>query len=89
MNGGEIHLAAQTNNKTPLGKLILQKLYLKGKNQAWLASQIGVNQNHVSIICSKVKSPKIETLLKISKVLDIDADELFKAVSENFNTNIK
>lgn len=82
-------MAAQTDNKTPLGKLILKTLYLKGKNQAWLAKQIGVSENHISIICSKIKSPKIETLLKISKVLDINADELFEAISENLKTDIK
>lgn len=76
-------MATQTDNKTPLGKLILKRLYLKGKNQAWLAKQIGVNENHISIMCSKIKSPKIETLLKISKALDINADELFEAISEN------
>lgn len=77
------------DNKTPLGKVILKKLYLQGKNQAWLAKQIGVSENHISIICSKVKSPKIETLLKISKALDIDTSELLKAVSENFDTTSK
>lgn len=76
-------MATQTDSKTPLGKLILKRLYLKGKNQAWLAKQIGVSENHISIMCSKIKSPKIETLLKISKALDINADELFEAISEN------
>lgn len=32
-------MAARTNNKTPLGRFILKTLYLKGKNQAWLAEQ--------------------------------------------------
>lgn len=82
-------MAAQTDGKTPLGKLILKNLYLKGKNQAWLAKQISVSENHISIICSKTKSPKIETLLKISRVLDINADELLEAVSENLKTSIK
>ncbi|MCX4378250.1 MAG: helix-turn-helix transcriptional regulator [Lachnospiraceae bacterium] len=82
-------MAAQTDGKTPLGKLILKNLYLKGKNQAWLAKQISVSENHISIICSKTKSPKIETLLKISRVLNINADELLEAVSENLKTSIK
>lgn len=77
------------DNKTPLGKVILRNLYLQGKNQAWLAKQIDVSENHISIICSKIKSPKIETLLKISKALDIDVDELLKAVSENLKVNVK
>ncbi len=77
------------DNKTPLGKVILRNLYLQGKNQAWLAKRIDVSENHISIICSKTKSPKIETLLKISKALDIDVDELLKAVSENLKANVK
>lgn len=77
------------DNKTPLGKVILRNLYLQGKNQAWLAKQIDVSENHISIICSKIKSPKIETLLKISKALNIDVDELLKAVSENLKVNVK
>ena len=38
MNRGDC-MAARTNNKTPLGRFILKTLYLKGKNQAWLAEQ--------------------------------------------------
>lgn len=82
-------MSAILDNKTPLGKVILRNLYLQGKNQAWLANQIGVSENHISIICSKIKSPKIETLLKISKALDIDVGELLKAVSENLKANLK
>lgn len=71
------------DNKTSLGKVIFKESLSTRKNQAWLAKQIDVSENHISIICSKIKSPKIETLLKISKALDIDVDELLKAVSEN------
>lgn len=76
-------MASRLDNKTPLGKLILKELYLKGKNQAWLAEQIGVNPNHISILCSRIKTPKIETLKKLSKVLDVELVELYKAVAEN------
>lgn len=75
-------MATRTDNKTPLGKLILKNLYLKGKNQAWLAEQIHVNPNHVSVLCTKIKCPKIDTLLKISLVLDIDMSELYQAIAE-------
>lgn len=76
-------MAICTDNKTPLGKMILTKLYLMGKNQAWLATQIGVTPNHISILCSKIKNPKVETLKKLSKALDIELTELYKAVAEN------
>lgn len=52
-------MATKLDNKTPLGKLILKNLYLKGKNQEWLAEQIDVNPNHISVLCSKIKCPSI------------------------------
>lgn len=76
-------MATRTDNKTPLGKLILKKLYLKGKNQAWLAEQIGVNPNHISVLCSRIKNPKVETLKKLSKALDVELEVLYKTVVEN------
>lgn len=75
-------MATQLDNKTPLGKLILKNLYLKGKNQAWLAEQIQVKPNHICLLCSKIICPKVETLLKISKTLDIELEDLYKAVAE-------
>lgn len=75
-------MAATLDNKTPLGKIILKNLYLKGKNQAWLAEEMGVNPNHISILCSKIKNPKVETLKKLSKALDIELKDLYKAVAE-------
>lgn len=75
-------MATILDNKTPLCKIILKNLYLKGKNQAWLAEEIGVNPNHISILCSKIKNPKVETLKKLSKALDIELEDLYKAVAE-------
>ena len=77
-------MATRLDNKSPLGKLILKKLYLMGKNQAWLAEQMNVSISHISVICSKTKNPKFETLSKISKMLDIEISELYQAVAENF-----
>lgn len=76
-------MATRTDNKTPLGKLILKNLYLKGKNQVWLAEQIGVKPNHICVLCSKTKNPKFETMKKLSKALDIELEDLYKAVVEN------
>lgn len=80
-------MATRLDNKTPLGKLILTKLYLMGKNQAWLAEQMDVNLSHISIICSKTMNPKFQTLSKISKILDIEINELYQAVAENYENN--
>lgn len=79
-------MATKLDNKTPLGKLILKNLYLKGKNQEWLAEQIGVNPNHISVLCSKIKCPRIDTLMKISKTLDIEMSELYQAVSQTIES---
>lgn len=80
-------MASRLENKSPLGKLILTKLYLMGENQAWLAEQMNVNISHISVICSKTKNPKFKTLSKISKILDIELTELYQAVAENFEIN--
>lgn len=79
-------MATRLDSKSPLGKLILQKLYLMGKNQAWLAEQMNVNMSYISIICSKTKNPRFETLSKISKILDMEISELYQAVAENFES---
>ena len=75
-------MAGKSTNKTPLGKLILRELYLQGKNQHWLAEQIEVNPNHICVLLSKTKFPRSDTLLKISKALNIDISELYKAIEE-------
>ena len=82
-------MATRLDNKTPLGKLILKNLYLKGKNQAWLAEQIQVNHNHICLLFSKIRCPKAEKLLKISKTLDIELEDLYKAVAETIEITEK
>lgn len=76
-------MAVVSSNKTPLGKVILQNLYLNGKNQAWLAKQMNVNLSYVSILCSKIKNPTPETLTKLSEILNIEVAELYQAVLQN------
>lgn len=78
-------MAVVTDVKTPLGKFILKRLYQMGKNQVWLAKQIGVKPSHICVLCSKTKNPKIKTLFKISKALDVSLNELLKAMSENID----
>lgn len=82
-------MATRLDNKTPLGKLILKNLYLKGKNQAWLAEQIQVKPNHICLLCSRIICPKAETLLKISETLDIKLEDLYRAVAEIVETTEK
>lgn len=75
-------MATRTDNKTPLGKIILKNLYLKGLNQAWLADQIGSSPCYISVLCTKIKNPKVETLEKISIALNISMEDLCRAVCE-------
>ena len=82
-------MATRLDNKTPLGKLVLKNIYLKGKNQAWLAEQIQVTPNHICLLCSKIRCPKAETLLKISETLDIELEDLYRAVAETVETTEK
>lgn len=79
-------MATRTDNKTPLGKLVLKTLYLKGKNQAWLAEQMNVSKSTVSVLCIKTKNPTFGTLKKLAIVLDIELEDLFKAVAETVET---
>ena len=75
-------MAVTTDIKTPLGKYIIKNLYLNGKNQAWLAEQLGTNASYISLLCNKITCPKPATLLKISEVLNIEVEELYNAVAE-------
>lgn len=81
-------MATILDNKSPLGKLILKKTYLIGKNQKWLAEKCGIKSTHVSKICNgKIKNPDIKTLRKISQVLEIEISDLYQAVAENFENS--
>ena len=82
-------MATRLDNKSPLGKMILTRLYLMGKNQAWLAEQMNVSMSHISVICSKTKNPQFETISKIAKILDIEISELYQAIAENFENRVK
>ena len=47
-----------------------------GKTGKWLAEQIGKNEATVSRWCSNKMQPSLDTLVKISELLDIDVKEL-------------
>ena len=54
-------------------KVVLAELNVKNK---WLADKMGKNQSTVSQWCNNLRQPSLETLLTISKVLDVDIREL-------------
>ena len=49
-----------------------------GKTNKWLAEQLGKDPATVSRWCTNVSQPSLETLLMISKLLDVDVNELVR-----------
>jgi transcriptional regulator with XRE-family HTH domain len=64
-----------TEKKT-LGKMVAKNLYKQGKNQKWLASEIGISSSAVSAIISGRANPSQKTLKNMSEVLSINIDDL-------------
>lgn len=55
----------------------------KKKTNKWLCEQLNVNPSTVSKWCTNSSQPDLETLIKISYLLDVDLDDL---VNKDFNT---
>jgi transcriptional regulator with XRE-family HTH domain len=53
-----------------------EHLKLKGQKQKWLASQLGMTTVMISLYVQNKRQPKLETLLKISKILNIEVTQL-------------
>ena len=47
-----------------------------GKTGKWLAGQVGKNEATVSRWCSNKMQPSLDTLVRISELLDIDVKDL-------------
>ena len=47
-----------------------------GKTGKWLAEQVGKNEATVSRWCSNKMQPSLDTLVRISELLDIDVKNL-------------
>lgn len=46
------------------------------RTNKWLAEQLGINPTTVSKWCTNTTQPNIETLLQISKLIDVEVQEL-------------
>ncbi len=55
----------------------------KKKTNKWLCKQLNVNPSTVSKWCTNSSQPDIETLIKISHLLDVELTDL---VNKNFKT---
>jgi DNA-binding Xre family transcriptional regulator len=72
-----------TNNKDLNRlKVILAE---KKKTNLWLSKQLGCAPTTVSKWCTNSSQPPLETLIKITKLLDVDIKELvrFEEVDKN------
>lgn len=48
----------------------------KKRTSKWLSEQLGINPSTVSKWCTNSSQPDIETLIKISKLLGVEMEEL-------------
>lgn len=48
----------------------------KKRTSKWLSEQLGINPSTVSKWCTNTSQPDIETLIKISKLLEVEMKEL-------------
>ena len=48
----------------------------KKKTNKWLCEQLNVNPSSVSKWCTNSSQPDLETLIKISKLLNVEMEEL-------------
>lgn len=49
----------------------------KKKTSKWLSKQLGITPSTVSKWCTNTSQPDIETLVRISRLLDVSLEELF------------
>lgn len=73
---------ANINLKTMAAKKDLNRLKVilveKKKSNLWLSKQLGCAPTTVSKWCTNSSQPPLETLLKITKLLDVDIKELIR-----------
>lgn len=55
-----------------------EQLKLKGLKQKWLADQLGMTTVMISLYVQNKRQPKLETLIKISEILQIDINKLIE-----------
>lgn len=48
----------------------------KKRTNKWLSEQLGMNPSTISKWCTNTSQPDIETLIKISKLLNVELQEL-------------
>ena len=62
---------------------IKEVLEEKGIKQTWLAKKLGKSYNMVNAYAKNRQQPRLETLMEIANILDIDVKELIISNKEN------
>ena len=62
---------------------IKEVLEEKGIKQTWLAEKLGKSYNMVNAYAQNRQQPRLETLMKIANILDIDIKELIISNKNN------
>jgi len=62
---------------------IKEVLEQKGIKQTWLAEKLGKSYNMVNAYAQNRQQPRLETLMEIANILDIDVKELIVSNKEN------
>ena len=73
------YLYTQTTNLKDMQDVNRLKIVLveQKKTSKWLSEALGVNPSTVSKWCTNSSQPDIETLARISRLLDVSVEELF------------
>jgi putative transcriptional regulator len=62
---------------------IKEVLKEKGIKQIWLADKLGKSYNMVNAYAKNRQQPRLETLMEIANILDVDVKELIISNKEN------
>jgi len=62
---------------------IKEVLKQKGIKQTWLAKKLGKSYNMVNAYAKNRQQPRLETLMEIANILDVDVKELIISNKEN------
>ena len=73
------YLCGSYNYKRQMEDINRLKLLLveKKKTSKWLSEQLGITPSTVSKWCTNTSQPDMETLAKISKLLDVGVEDLY------------
>ncbi len=73
-------MAEKTTSEMNRIKEVLEQ---KGIKQTWLAEKLGKSYNMVNAYAQNRQQPRLETLMEIANILDIDVKELIISNKEN------